>query len=899
MDRILGKHWHHISATELLEILDSNQEHGLDELEAQRRLKELGPNTLPAAQGASAISRFLAQFHQPLVYILVIASLITLVLEEYVDSAVIFLVVFVNAVVGFVQENKALSALAALSKGMKTLANVIRAGSKTQISSEDLVPGDIVFLQSGDKVPADLRLLSVKDLQIDESTLTGESVAVEKTDAILAKELLLPERRNMAYSSCLVSYGQGLGVVVATATKTEVGRISELITSADDLATPLTRKINRFTHWLLYAILALGVLTFFLGVYRGESAFEMFMATVALIVGAIPEGLPAAITIVLAIGVNRMAKRRAIIRKLPAVETLGSTTIICSDKTGTLTENQMTVSDIYAGAELFSVSGTGYKPEGLITPQNANLALKECLLAGLLCNEAVLKKEEERWLIQGDPTEGALLVSAAKANISLEEMKNKFPRLDSVPFESQHQYMATLHVAPSSSKRFAFVKGASERILPRCRSVLGADGQITEIEHNLLESIFSSLAKKGLRVLSFAKLECSAEKEKLTSDDLQDNLVFLGFQAMIDPPRPEAISAVATCQRAGVKVKMITGDHALTAANIAKHLGLQGKPDSTGESLAVLSGKELEQLSDQKLIEVVEDVAVFARVTPEQKLRLVRALQARQHIVAMTGDGVNDAPALRQADIGVAMGITGTEVAKEAADMVLTDDNFVSIEAAIEEGRGVYDNLSKFILWTLPTNIGEGMVILVAVILATALPLLPLHILWINMNTAMLLGIMLAFEPKEEGIMLRPPLNPKQAILKPAFVRRMLLVASLMLIFSFALFSWAKSLGSSVEAARTIAVNVFVMIEIFFLFNCRSLSEPAHKLGFFSNPWVIVGVVAMLFLQMLFTYLPWMNRVFDSAPIQLADWALIVLASLFTYSVVEVDKSIYRKKKPS
>ena len=901
MEVLVREHAHQVSADDVLRLLGTDAEQGLDLLELRARQARFGPNVIPAARGVGPGMRFLLQFHTPLVYILLAAAAITASLQEWVDSGVIFGVVLVNAVIGFLQESNAAKALAALAKTTLTEASVLRAGEMRRISSTELVPGDIVLLQSGDKVPADLRLFHCRDLQVDESALTGESLPVDKQTELVPAEAPLAERRNLAFTSTLVTYGQARGVVFATGANTQVGHISQLISTADVLETPLTRKIAAFSRLLLVAILGLAAVTFLVGWLRGESAVEMLMAAVALAVGAIPEGLPAAVTITLSIGVARMARRRAIIRKLPAVETLGSTTVVCSDKTGTLTVNQMTVREILAGNALYEVSGSGYGPLGeikLVSESGPlvvdNIAARECLLAGLLCNDATLAEHAGRWDVHGDPTEGALRAAAAKAGLPDNAGRVRLRRLDTIPFESQHQYMATLHEGGNSAQRKLYVKGAAEVVLSKCVAVLDARGHQVPLDPAAARAGLERLAAKGLRVLVLASADLARDVKSIAPADVQ-GLTLLGFQGMLDPPRPEAIAAVRACQAAGIHVKMITGDHALTARAIARQIGLNGQDSTRPGSPLVLTGSELAQRSDAQLIDAAEQVAVFARVTPEQKLRLVRALQARGHIVAMTGDGVNDAPALKQADIGVAMGAAGTEVAKEAADMVLTDDNFATIEAAIEEGRGVFDNLTKFIVWTLPTNIGEGLVILAAIFAGTALPILPVQILWINMTTAVLLGLMLAFEPNEPDIMQRPPRDHQTPLLTGELIGRILLVSLILLVGAFGSFEWALGKGASDAYARTVAVNVFVMAEVFYLFNCRSLSKSMFQLGVFSNPWIWVGVASMVALQLLFTYAPFMNRMFHSVPLGLDAWWLILLTACVAYGVVGCEKWMRRR----
>ncbi|MBF0471497.1 MAG: HAD-IC family P-type ATPase, partial [Gammaproteobacteria bacterium] len=776
---------------------------------------------------------------------------------------------------------------------------VIREGKKVRVPSSQIVPGDLVVLASGDKVPADLRLVKVRDFRVDESSLTGESLPVEKQTATLEADTILPERTNMAYGGTLVSYGSGTGIVIAIGNGTETGKIATMIAEAVTLKTPLTKKIAKFSTILLYAILVLAAFTFLVGIMRDQPAFDMFMAAVALAVGAIPEGLPAAVTITLAIGVNRMAKRKAIVRKLPAVETLGSTTVICSDKTGTLTENQMTVQAAWIGGKAYSAEGQGYHPEGRFVTSadggriDGDNALERLLIAGALCNDASISMEETgHWKFEGDPTEAALLFAAKKGGVNREEAENAFPRIDAIPFESDRMYMATLH--PEAEGPVAFVKGSLERVSAMCTTMATPDGHTTPIDYEMVQRAAERLASRGMRVLAFAQKRLPQDQESLSESDVAEEMIFLGLQAMIDPPRKEAVTAVAACKRAGVRVKMITGDHAKTAAAIAHELGLEGDREDHGE-LRVVNGRELAAMSDSDLLEIVEKVAVFARVAPDQKLRLVDALQENGQVVAMTGDGVNDAPALKQADIGVAMGKAGTEVAKEAADIVLTDDNFATIEAAVEEGRGVFDNLTKFIVWTLPTNLGEGLVILAAIMAGIALPILPVQILWINMTTAVLLGMTLAFEPKEQGIMQRQPRDPKASILTGELIGRMVLVAIVMLVGAFGLFWWELTQGASEEVARTVAVNVFVVIEIFYLFNCRSLHQPLHKIGFFSNPWAIGGAISMLSLQLIFTYAPFMNRFFQTAPLPGSSWVAIFGFGLLAFLLVLLEKWIRTK----
>jgi Ca2+-transporting ATPase len=902
MQTLLGKHWHHLSTTEVLQLLETDPQVGLDTFEVQRRQHRFGPNVLTPKQGKSPLVRFLLQFSDPLILILLASSVITALIKDPVDAVIIFAVVLINAIIGYVQEARAEKAIEALAQAMTTEASVIRAGGAQRVSAAELVPGDVVLLQAGDKVPADARLLRSRDLQVAEAALTGESVPIQKrADAQLPVDTVLADRSTMVYASTLATYGQGAGIVTATGDDTEVGRISQLIAEAQELETPLTRKIAQFSRLILYAVLALAGITFLVGVLRGNPPVETFIATVALTVAMIPEGLPAALTVTLAIGVSRMTQRRAIIRKLPAVETLGSITVICSDKTGTLTQNQMTVQQIVAGGLRYTVTGGGYEPTGQIVHQGVPVdpadelaALHECLLTGLICNDSTLVEEDGLWQAQGDPTEVALIVAARKGGLVPAALEKQLPRLDGIPFDSQHQYMATLH-GPAEGEatpgeRLVHVKGAAEVILESCVAALGADGKTVPLDPAQIERDVESMALRGLRVLAFARRSMPPATTSLSHEDVT-GLVFVGLQGMIDPPRQEAISAIGVCQEASIDVKMITGDHALTATAIATQTGLtEPCPDSSPPQDCVLTGRTMADYSDAQLIEAVGRVSVFARVSPEQKLRLVEALQARGDVVAMTGDGVNDGPALKQADIGIAMGVAGTEVAKEASDMVLTDDNFATIEAAVEEGRGVFDNLIKIIVWILPTNIGEGLILLLAILLGIALPILPVHILWINTVTTSVLGLVLALERKEPGIMKRPPRAPDAPILTRELTWRVLLVGVFILAGAFGLYELDLWLGSSTAQARTVAVNAIVMIEVLYLFNCRSLQQSMFRVGLFSNRWVVVGVVAMVLLQLLFTYAPFTNTLFLTAPTSLADWGRVLGVSLVGYLIVELEK---------
>lgn len=836
---IQSSQWHQLSTNEITRHLETDLETGLSESEVAKRQSHFGANELKAKPGTSPIVKFLQQFNQPLLYILLIAGAIKALIGQWVNAWVIWGVTLINAIIGFIQESKAESAIAALASSVRTNATILRNGKKIQVPSTELVPGDIVLLASGDKVPADLRLVQTRNLQINESALTGESIAVEKNSQPVNPDIPLAERTNMAYAGSFVTFGTGSGIVVAIGEATETGRLSQLIEQGTSLKTPLTRKFDKFSRTLLYIILGIATLTFAVGLGYGNSWAEMFEAAVAFAVSAIPEGLPAVVTVTLAIGVSRMARRHAIVRKLPAVETLGGATVICSDKTGTLTENQMTVQGIYAGGQYYTVTGVGYAPSGEIllhekqVDLNTSPVLVECLVAGLLCNDARLEQKDEQWQVIGDPTEGALIAAANKIGFNKSNLEREIPRLDVIPFESEFQYMATLHqgkkLSPNthhsalstthSSLSTIYIKGSVEAIVKSCRQMLDAEGKIVPIQANTIHSSVNAMAQQGLRVLAFAKKNVPTTKNSLDHGDIQNDLIFLGLQGMIDPPRSEAIIAVQACIEAGIKVKMITGDHAVTAQAIAKRMGF----NKNGEVMA-FTGQQLAQMDNQQLKTAVEDGVVFARVAPEQKLRIVEALQSKGEIVAMTGDGVNDAPALKQADIGIAMGGAGTEVAKEASDMILTDDNFASIQAAVEEGRTVYRNLLKAIAFILPVNGGESMTILISVLFARVLPILSLQVLWLNMVNSIAMTVPLAFEPSSKRVMQQPPRNPRQPLLSGNLIKRIGVISIFNWILIFGMFEWIRQTTGNIDLGRTMAIQALVVGRVFYLLSISKLS---------------------------------------------------------------------------
>jgi Ca2+-transporting ATPase len=893
-----SQQWHHLSVREVPRHLDSNLETGLTSADAAKRQERFGPNELKGKPGKSPLVRFLLQFNQPLLYILLIAGAIKAFLGEWVNAWVIWGVTLINAIIGFVQESKAESAIAALASSVQTDATVLRDGQKVKIPSTELVPGDLVLLTSGDKVPADLRLVSARNLQVNESALTGESIAVEKGTQPLDQDAPLAERTNMAYAGSFVTFGQGRGIVVAIGEATETGRISQLMEQKTNLSTPLTRKFDKFSRTLLYIILGVAALTFAVGLGYGNSWVSMFEAAVALAVSAIPEGLPAVVTITLAIGVSRMARRHAIVRKLPAVETLGGATVICSDKTGTLTENQMTVQAIYAGGQHYAVSGAGYAPEGEIlldeepVEPNSSPVLLECLKAGLLCNDSHLEEKDGQWQAIGDPTEGALIAVANKVGLTQPDLEREMPRLDVIPFESEFQYMATLHEKgtgdwglrtrkESSQSRTIYVKGSVEALLPRCQKMLDENGKLMPVEQQAVHRQVDAMAHQGLRVLAFAMKPVPDTQNSLDHADIEEGMIFIGLQGMIDPPRKEAIRAVQACQDAGIQVKMITGDHAGTARAIASRMGL----NKNGEVLA-FTGQELAELDKQELATAVEDGTVFARVAPEQKLHLVEALQSKGEIVAMTGDGVNDAPALKQADIGIAMGQAGTEVAKEASDMILTDDNFASIEAAVEQGRTVYRNLQKAIAFILPVNGGESMTILISVLLARELPILSLQVLWLNMVNSIAMTVPLAFEPKSERVMQQPPRNPNEPLLNRRLLKRILVISAFNWILIFGVFEWIKATTGNIDLARTMAIQALVVGRIFYLLSISQLgSAIVNKLqGIIeqiSDALAIgIGIACTVILQVIFSQWSLMNDLFYTAPLNVNQWLLCLLIGL-------------------
>ncbi|MCL7422098.1 MAG: cation-transporting P-type ATPase [Methylobacter sp.] len=884
--------WHSLPTQQVIERLETAQD-GLSDHDAQMRLLKFGANRLPQPKTRGPLRRFLAQFHNLLIYVLIAAGVVTALLDHWIDTYVIAAVVVLNAVIGFVQEGKAEKALDAIRHMLAPRATVIRNGHRSGIPAEDLVPGDIVMIEPGDKVPADLRLITAKGLQIQEAVLTGESVAVEKSVNPVQEEADLGDRFSMAYSGTLVAAGHGKAVVVGTGADTEIGRISGMLSSIEELTTPLLKQMAVFSRWLTLAILLIagGVFAFGLQVL-GEDPSAMFMTVVGLAVAAIPEGLPAILTVTLAIGVQRMASRNAIIRRLPAVETLGAVSIICSDKTGTLTRNEMTLRSIVTSTERYETSGVGYDPSGEFLLGGDRVApaqrpiLARILQTGALCNDSALRRKNGLWVADGDPMESALLAAAIKGDIDPAEEHRHYPRTDVIPFDAQHRFMATLN-HDHEGHGFISVKGAPERLIELCQLQRENDADVP-VNPNYWTASIEEIASQGQRVLGIAYKPVEPNKTELNFSDLDDGLILLGLDGLIDPPREEAIQAVKACRAAGIRVKMITGDHAATACAIAAQLHLANDKD-------VMTGHELTQIDDTALIDVAARVDVFARTSPEHKLRLVTALQAGGSVVAMTGDGVNDAPALKRADVGIAMGRTGTEAAKEASEMVLADDNFASIAQAVREGRTVYDNLKKAILFLLPVNGGESLSIIATVLAGLTLPITPLQILWVNMVSSVALAMALAFEPAEPNVMRRPPRRRNEAMLSVFLVWRIVFVSVLFLIGIYGMFLWTQQHGSTLEEARTYAVNTLVMLEVFYLLNVRYLSGSSLSFRrLFSSRAVWIAILVVITLQAIFTYAPFMERFFDTRPVDFVHGLEIFGVSLALFLILELEKWIRR-----
>lgn len=881
--------WHSQSVDDVV-IAFKTQTDGLHESDVPARQQAYGLNRLPSHARQHPVMRFLRQFHNLLIYVLLVSALLSALLGHVVDALVIVGVTLINAIIGSIQEGKAERALEAIRALINPRATVIRSGERRTVDAECLVPGDIVLLEAGDRVPADLRLVATRNLRMEEALLTGESIAIDKISTAVAPSAPLGDRRCMAYSGTFVAGGQGRGVVVATGRDTELGRIFSLVHSVEMPKTPLVRQMDRFARQitgfiLLLSLCALGFATFL----QHTSFDDAFMAVVGMAVAAIPEGLPAILTITLAIGVKRMATRNAIIRHLPAVETLGSVSVICSDKTGTLTCNEMTVRAILTAEHDYDVSGAGYSPEGAIStggvPVNngSQPVLRDLLQAAFLCNDARVERTNGSWTAHGDPMEAALVVAARKGGIDTERGRRDCPRKDAIPFDAANRYMATLH-NDHQGRAFILVKGAPERVLEMCAVEQTQDGTTRPLDLARWQDRCNSSAAQGMRLLAIASREVSRDHQDLSYDDFSNGATFLGVVGLIDPPREAAIEAIGECRSAGIRVVMITGDHVITARAIAGQLGLPNADRA-------LVGADLDGMNDQQLQACADEVAVFARTDPEHKLRLVRALQAEGLTVAMTGDGANDAPALKRADVGISMGHGGTEVAKEASEMVLADDNFASIVHAVREGRTVYDNLRKVITWTLPTNAGEALTILAAIVAGLALPITAVQILWVNMITAVTLGTTLAFEPAEAGVMQRTPRPRSQAILSGELVWQVALVGALMTCGVFGMFWWADARGMSLEYSRTLAVNTIVLMEIAYLFSVRYVHGSSLTLrAVVGTPAVLIGVGVIAVSQLAFIYAPPFQQLFATQGLSLLDGFATLGVGAVLLFVVELEK---------
>jgi len=885
--------WHAIPAVEVVQRLATDGEKGLDAVEASTRLRKHGPNLLPEGKRRGAFMRLLAQFNNILVYVLLGAGFTKLMLSLWVDAGIIFAVVVLNALLGFIQEGKAEKALDSIRNMLSPEARTVRGGEARMIPADQLVPGDVVILESGDKIPADLRLVDAKNLRTEEAALTGESVPTDKGTNTVAANATVGDRENMAFSGTLVISGRATGVVVATGSETELGRINQLLASVSPLETPLLRQIKTFGYTITAAIGVISVLIFAYGKWvKGMDFVELFQAVVGIAVSLIPEGLPALITITLAIGVQRMAQRNAIIRRLPAVETLGSVSRICSDKTGTLTLMEMMVVSAVTAESAYQITGNGYAPEGEVQkdgkPAGNDPVLALMGRVATLCNDAEIFHQGGVWKVEGDPTEGALYPFASKLGMDRATELAASPRIDAIPFESEHKFMATLH-KPTAGGEVLFVKGAPEVILEHCDRQQTTSSMATSIARAHFIEASDKLAAQGERVLALAWLENPNVKAgSLGPADLPKTLVLLGLIGLLDPPRKEAIEAVKECHGGGIRVTMITGDHKITAAAIAKMLGI-------GDGTTAITGVEIEDMDTATLQERVRKVDVFARASPEHKLRLVKAIQANKQIVAMTGDGVNDAPSLKTANIGVAMGIKGTEVTKEAAGMILADDNFASITAAVKEGRTVYNNIEKAMLFLLPTNVAQALVIAVAIFFGFTMPITAPQVLWVNMVTSVALGLVISFEPHEIDVMRRPPRAIDRPIVTGFGIWRIVFIGLALLAYTLLAFFWMKFQGASDALARTVAVNAITIGQVFYLLNSRYLLDSSFSLkAHMGNKYLPLGIGAVVILQLLFTYAPPFQAIFGNEAIPLRVWPWLLAGGLLFFVVVEAEKVVIR-----
>ncbi len=881
--------WEAKKTEEVFSVLETSDK-GLDAQEATLRLNEFGENKLPEPPKKSNLVLFLSQFNNALIYVLLVSSVITAFMQHWLDTGVILGVVIINSIIGYIQEGKAEKALDSIRHMLAPHATVIREGQKNDIDAKYLVPGDLIYLKAGDRVPADIRITGSNNLRVEEASFTGEAEEVLKSPDPVRENTELADRTSMTYMGTTVRNGSATGIVVSTGVNTELGKINTMMTDTKETTTPLIKKINKLGIFLSFVIVGFSLLIFLYGYFiQDMNAAEIFLTVIGIAVAAIPEGLPAILTITLAIGVQKMARRNAIVRRLPSVETLGSVTVICSDKTGTLTKNEMTVVSVYTAQNDYKVEGIGYTPEGSIIPtmdtesKTGDHAFDKLIEAAWLCNDAEIANGKSGWEVIGAPTEGAIKVLAMKAGVEQKSWETQ--RVYAIPFDSQYKYMATINSI--DEERFVFVVGAPERILALCGNGDNQEG-IKTLQKADWEKRIESGASQGQRMLGAAYFKADNTKTELNHEELRGRLVFLGVYGIIDPPREEAIRAVRSCSEAGITVKMITGDHVLTAMSIGKQMGI-----GDGETSYV--GADLEKMSDEELRIAVKACHIFARTSPEHKLRIVRAIQENGEICAMTGDGVNDAPALKKADMGIAMGVKGTEVTKEASDLILADDNFASIVHAVEEGRTIYDNIRKTLLFILPTNGAEALSILIALFAGLAMPITAPQILWINMITAVTLGISLSFEPMENNTMKRPPKNPKDSILGKYFNFRILYVSALAGVITLFSFIYWTSNGATNEYASTVAVNTLVLCEMFYLYNCKKIYEPAIGHGFFKNRIVLMVTGVLILFQLVFTYVPFLNMLFQTEQLDAKGWIAPVIGGVIILIVVEIDKFIARR----
>lgn len=874
--------WYNIDAKDVIDQFYSCRDKGLNKKDVESRLEKYGNNELPEPEKAPFLISFLKHFNDVLIYILIFAAVITVILGHYIDTSVIIMVVIINACIGFVQENKAEKALSAIKNLLSLKANVLRDGERFEVNSNNLVPGDIIFVSTGDKIPADVRLVECENLRVEESVLTGESLPVKKSPEKIDGEAVLGDRTNMAFSSTSVTAGTGIAIVVATGKNTEIGKISKSLSEVEELKTPLIKQTARFGKMVSVVILAAAAFMYGFGyLFRDFDSAELLLAVIGLAVAAIPEGLPAIVSIILAIGVQNMAKRKAIVRNLPSVETLGAVSVICSDKTGTLTKNEMTVTSVITETNEYKVTGTGYSPAGEILRKGREVNIDEDHVLKALfkcvknCNDATLKRNESgQWVIFGDPTEGCLVTLTEKAKQKIEKSRV----ISKIPFDSEYKYMAVL--IEENDEKIIYIKGAPDRLLDMT-------DLCEEKKHDWLEKV-TEYANKGQRVIGVAYKKVSKNVTTIDHEDVTNGVVLLGLAGIMDPPREEAIVAIEECAKAGIRVKMITGDHKNTAMTIGKVMGI-------GDGKLALEGKDIDRMTDDELTEAIMKYDIFARTSPDNKLRLVKALQENQQICAMTGDGVNDAPALKRADIGVAMGIKGTEVAKDASQMVLVDDNFKTIVNAVQEGRRVYDNLKKTILFILPTNASQASLIIASIIFGISMPLTPVQILWVNMVISVTLSLAFAFEKLEEGSMKRPPRPLKTSLLSRYYIFRILFVATIITTATLIINIDLNNAGYEQAFVNSVTLNTFVILQLFYLFNCRSERNFAFNKDFFSNKAVFVVSSILIILQLAILYLPFMNTVFGTVPIGINYWIVAIAIGVLILIIVEIEKFITKK----